>query len=177
MKEYSEATRTVRSELRLQSFLPYILSKLADTISVELSGIYGDEYGLSVPEWRIIANLAQHGTLNARQIVDFAGMEKSKVSRAVKRLTVRGLLTQQRASVDNRAKDLALTGAGETLYRAIVPRVLAWEKTLLEGLEVGEYRDLLYLLEKLGRQLHLLNVAPAQEWGGAEPGDKPWAAA
>ena len=38
MKEYSEATRTVRSELRLQSFLPYILSKLADTISVELSG-------------------------------------------------------------------------------------------------------------------------------------------
>ena len=157
MKDYSEASRVVRSELKLQSFLPYVLSTLADSMSVDLSGIYGDEYGLSVPEWRIIANLAQHGTLNARQIVGFTAMEKSKVSRAVKGLTARGLLTQQRASGDSRAKDLALTGAGEILYRAIVPRVLAWEKTLLEGLEVGEYRDLLYLLEKLGQRLQVLS--------------------
>ncbi len=156
MNEYSKLTAGVRSELKLQSFLPYVLSTLADSISVELSGIYGDEYGLSVPEWRIIANLAQHGTLNARQIVDFTAMEKSKISRAVKGLTARGLLTQQRASVDNRAKDLALTEQGESLYRAIVPEVLSWEKTLLEGLEVGEYRDLLYLLEKLGKRLQAL---------------------
>ena len=78
------------------------------------------------------------------------------MSRAVNNLSGRGLVTQQRASADNRAKDLALTGEGETLYRVIVPKVLAWERELLEGLEVGEYRDLLYLLNKLGRRLKTL---------------------
>ena len=153
MKDHNKVNRVQRSELRLTSFLPYVLTNLAERISTELSGIYVNDYGLSVAEWRVLANLAEYGTLNARQIVDFTTMEKSKVSRAVNNLSARGLMTQQRASVDSRAKDLALTGEGDALYRVIVPRVLAWEKELLEGLEVGEYRDLLYLLDKLDRRL------------------------
>ena len=152
----SAAVSTGRSKLKLESFLPYVLTKLSSSISTGLSGIYVDEYSVSVPEWRIISNLAEHGTLNARQIVEFANMEKSTVSRAVKGLTARGLVTQKQASVDNRAKDLALTRSGEALYRRITPRVLDWEKDLLEGLEVSEYRDLLYLLEKLTKRMQAL---------------------
>lgn len=122
---------------------------MADRISVSLSTIYVDDYGLTIPEWRVIANLAEHRVLNAKQIVEFTGMEKSKVSRAVKSLTARNVLTQQRAQDDNRAKHLALTPEGETLYSDIVPKVLDWENQLLEGLSAGEYRDLLYLLHKL----------------------------
>jgi DNA-binding MarR family transcriptional regulator len=157
MKEAVEMQRGRRNELRLGGFLPYVLANLAQGISVELSGIYGEEFGLSVPEWRVVANLAEHGTLNARQIVEFTAMAKSKVSRAVAGLDQRGLVTQRTASSDSRAKDLALSEAGEALYREIVPKVLAWEETLLEGLEVGEYRDLLYLLEKLGQRLRVLS--------------------
>jgi DNA-binding MarR family transcriptional regulator len=153
VSERGDQSRPLRSELKLASFLPYVLTNLAQGVSVELSGIYGEEFGLSVPEWRVLANLAEHGTLNARQIVDFTAMAKSKVSRAVASLDRRGLLTQQTASSDNRAKDLALSEEGKALYREIVPKVLAWEKNLLEGLEVGEYRDLLYLLEKLEQRL------------------------
>jgi len=156
MNKAGETARTVRDELKLESFLPYVLTRLAQGVSVELSGIYGAEFGLSVPEWRVLANLAEHGTLNARQIVDFTAMAKSKVSRAVQSLDQRGLVTQQRADSDNRAKDLALTTRGAALYRDIVPKVLAWEESLLEGLAVGEYRDLLYLLDKLGNRLQSL---------------------
>ena len=142
-----------RSDLKLGSFLPYVLNILAERISAGLSTIYADEYGLSIPEWRVIANLAEHGTLNARQIVKFTTMEKSMVSRAVNNLSTRGLLSQQRADGDSRAKDLALTKAGNALYRAIVPRVLAWERELLGSLNAAEYRDLLHSLDKLGAQL------------------------
>jgi DNA-binding MarR family transcriptional regulator len=152
-----DAGRASRSELQLQSFLPYVLANLAEGVSAELSGIYGLQYGLSVPEWRVVANLAEHGTLNARQIVGFTSMEKSKVSRAVKSLDQRGLLSQRTASGDSRAKDLALTAEGVALYRKIVPGVLAWEQRLLEGLDVGEYRDLLYLLDKLGKRLRAIS--------------------
>ena len=146
-------TSNGRRDLSLNSFLPYVLNNLAERISAGLSVIYMDEHGLSIPEWRVIANLAEHHTLNARQIIDFTTMEKSKVSRAVNNLSERGLVSQQRAEGDSRAKDLTLTVAGESLYRDIVPKVLAWERELLEGLNTGEYRDLLHTLEKLGVRL------------------------
>ena len=146
-------TSSGRRDLSLNSFLPYVLNNLAERISAGLSTLYMDEHGLSIPEWRVIANLAEHSTLNARQIVDFTTMEKSKVSRAVNNLTGKGLVSQRRAEDDSRAKDLALTAAGESLYRDIVPKVLAWERELLEGLNTGEYRDLLYTLDKLGIRL------------------------
>lgn len=145
-----------RKDLKLSRFLPYVLNNLAERISAGLSTIYADEYGLSIPEWRVIANLAEHGTLNARQIVKFTTMEKSKVSRAVNNLSARKLLSQRRAQGDSRAKDLALTAAGDELYQAIVPRVLAWERELLGSLSAAEYRDLLHSLDKLGAQLKIM---------------------
>ncbi len=142
-----------RSDLRLNRFLPYVINTLAERISAGLSTIYAEEYDLSIPEWRVIANLAEHGTLNARQIVAFTTMEKSMVSRAVNRLSQRGLVSQRRAQDDSRAKDLTLTEEGGTLYRAIVPRVLAWESDLLGSLSAGEYRDLMHTLDKLRAHL------------------------
>jgi DNA-binding MarR family transcriptional regulator len=146
-------TVSARRELRLSSFLPYVLNNLAERVSAGLSRIYADEYQLSIPEWRVLANLAEHHTLNARQIVEFTTMEKSKVSRAVANLCARGLVSQQRAEGDSRAKDLALTRSGKSLYASIVPKVLAWEQELLDELSPGEYRDLMYMLEKLGTRL------------------------
>jgi len=142
-----------RSDLKLSRFLPYVINNLAERISAGLSTLYSDEYGLTIPEWRVIANLAEHNTLNARQIVQFTTLEKSTVSRAVNNLSARGLVSQQRTEGDNRVKDLALTDAGNSLYRAIVPRALAWERELLEDLNAGEYRDLLHSLDKLGVRL------------------------
>ena len=143
-----------RKDLKLDNFLPYVMSNLADSISVELSTIYVQEYGLSNTQWRVLANLAQHKTLTAREIVKFTALEKTKISRAVSGLGERGLLNQSRAEGDNRSKDLSLTEAGRELYQSIVPKVLNWEQELLTCLSSGEYRDLMYLLEKLKLQLH-----------------------
>jgi DNA-binding MarR family transcriptional regulator len=156
-------TATNRTDLKLQAFLPYVLNNLAERVSAGLSNIYVDEYNLSIPEWRVLANLAEHRTLNARQIVEFTTMEKSKVSRAVSNLSERGLVMQRRAEGDNRAKDLSLTDDGLSLYRSIVPRVLDWERGLLAEMTSGEYRDLMYLLEKLRSRLQSMDSPEAAE--------------
>ncbi|MBE9540173.1 MAG: MarR family transcriptional regulator, partial [Proteobacteria bacterium] len=142
-----------RKDLKLNDFLPYVMSNLADNISAELSTIYAQQHGLTTTQWRVLANLAQHRTLTAREIVSFTALEKTKVSRAVSGLTERGLLSQTRTEGDSRSKDLNLTEAGVGLYQAIVPKVLNWERELLDCLSSGEYRDLMYLLEKLKLQL------------------------
>jgi DNA-binding MarR family transcriptional regulator len=90
-------------------------------------------------------------------------MEKSKVSRAVGNLSERGLVMQRRAEGDNRAKDLTLTDDGLSLYRSIVPRVLDWERGLLAEMTSGEYRDLMYLLEKLRSRLQSMDSPEAAE--------------
>lgn len=151
-----QVTEPARRELQLESFLPYLVNNLADRISTGLSRIYADEYGLSIPEWRVLANLAEHGVLNAKQIVSTTGMEKSKVSRAVKNLTERGLIVQRRKEADNRARDLALTAAGLALYGDLVPHALAWEGELLDCLSVSEYRDFMYLLGKLRQRATIM---------------------
>ena len=41
--------------LRLESFVPYRLSVLTNRMSNEIARHYSDRFGLSIPEWRVIA--------------------------------------------------------------------------------------------------------------------------
>ena len=135
--------------LTLENFLPYVMNRMAENISAELSVIYRDKYRLTVAQWRVVANLAQHQSLLAQDIVKFTDMEKSMISRAVNALVDRGLVIGEQAEGDNRAKNLRLTAQGIELYQVIVPDVLAWEKELLSCLSKAEQKNLFSSLEKL----------------------------
>jgi DNA-binding MarR family transcriptional regulator len=74
------ARRAPRS-LELDSFLPYRLVSLSQRISQALSSIYREEFGVSVPEWRILANLAEKGELSPSEIAAQTGRESPAVSR------------------------------------------------------------------------------------------------
>jgi DNA-binding MarR family transcriptional regulator len=137
------------TNLTLDNFLPYVMNRMAENISAQLSVIYRDHYKLTVAQWRVIANLGQHQSLLAQDIVKFTDMEKTKISRAVNTLVDRGLVVGEQAEGDNRAKNLRLTAQGIDLYQAIVPDVQAWEKDLLSCLSKVEQKELLSSLEKL----------------------------
>ena len=137
------------TNLALENFLPYVMNRMADNISAQLSVIYRDHYKLTVAQWRVIANLGQHQILLAQDIVKFTDMEKTKISRAVNTLVDRGLVVGEQAEGDNRAKNLRLTAQGIDLYQAIVPNVQAWEKDLLSCLSKAEQKELFSSLEKL----------------------------
>ncbi|MCZ6831423.1 MAG: MarR family winged helix-turn-helix transcriptional regulator [Gammaproteobacteria bacterium] len=141
------------SYLRLDTFLPSVIRNLAEEITASMSRRYTGDFQLTITEWRIILQLAAKESLTATEIVEITAMEKSKVSRAVSNLEERGLVARTPAEEDHRTKTLTLSPSGQKLYGSIVPRVLDWEKYLLEGLEISEYRDLLYLLNKLRSRL------------------------
>ena len=62
--------------LTLEDFLPYVMNRMAENISAVLSVIYRDKYRLTVAQWRVVANLAQHQSLLAQDIVKLTDMEK-----------------------------------------------------------------------------------------------------
>jgi DNA-binding MarR family transcriptional regulator len=150
-----------RSELHMDSFLPTLIRNLSEGMALNMSRSITGPFRLTMTEWRIMLQLAEHEALSASDIVAYSAMEKSKVSRAIKNLESRDLVTRQAAEGDHRVKQLTMTETGRKRYQALVPRILDWEKEMIEGLEVSEYRDLLYLLDKLNKRLKIMReIAP-----------------
>lgn len=124
--------------LELESFLPYRLYRLADTVSREFSRIYKDRHRLTRPEWRTLSGLGQHGMMTATELGEQSAMHKTKVSRAVAELERRRWLVRTPDESDRRVEHLALTKAGLAAYREMVPLAKAFERELLGRLSEAE---------------------------------------
>ena len=70
-------------DLHLDRFIPYRLSVLTNTVSMIIAGAYEREFGLSIPQWRVIAVLARYPDLSAVEVAERTAMDKVAVSRAV----------------------------------------------------------------------------------------------
>ena len=134
--------------LRLESFLPFRLSVASNAVSERVAGAYRQRFGISIPDWRIIAILGEEAALTQRQIVDRARMDKVTVNRAVRTLVERGLIERSAHGADQRSHRLALTDAGHALYKAVAPQALALEEAIFGGFEPWERAALMRLLER-----------------------------
>ncbi len=76
-------------------------------------------------------------------------MHKTRVSRAIAQLRVRGLIARAASARDGREMQLRLTRAGRRLYAQLVPLVLARERGLMHCMSAAERRGLLRGLERL----------------------------
>lgn len=139
--------------LNLEDFLPYRLVNLATHVSQSLGREYQHEFGITIPEWRVIANLGQREFLTPSALAGHAQMDKAKVSRTIARLVEHGLVARTAHEGDKRAYWLKLTADGLKLYQAIVPKALAWESELLGILNGTEYRDLIATIDRLEAHL------------------------
>ncbi len=135
--------------LTLQQFLPYRFANLAEKISVSLSRVYVDRFGINIAEWRILATLGEFGELQAKQVARHSNMDKVRVSRAVASLTTKELIQRRPCPGDSRAALLHLSAAGRSLYLRLVPQALRWEQALVEPLSEEEQRLLSGVLDRL----------------------------
>ncbi len=139
--------------LDLETFLPYRLANLASKMSEQFAPVYQQQSDLSIPQWRILFNLAQFGQSNAKALCEQAAMDKSTVSRASKALIDKHYVESLIDPADKRASLLALSEQGLGLYQQLAPAALAWEKNLLDVLTQAEYQTLLSCLDKLTSKL------------------------
>lgn len=136
------------SDFDLVRFLPYQLAVVAARISREFAAVYQAEFGLSIPEWRVLAHLSQSGTVSVREIQARVDMDKSKVSRAAARLEEAGLIEKRTHGTDKRLLDMRLTDAGHTLMARIVPIARQYEAAVMAelGPDAAAFREALTLL-------------------------------
>ena len=137
----------------LGRFLPYRMNVLAGRISRQLAAVYGAEFGLTIPEWRILAHLSQlppeAGDVSVREVQARVDMDKAKVTRAAQRLEAAGLISKRANPADRRLVRLALTETGRRRMDVLVPWVQDYETRLLAVLAPEERAAFLAALDKL----------------------------
>ncbi|MBV03979.1 MAG: MarR family transcriptional regulator [Rhodobacteraceae bacterium] len=128
------------SEFILEDFLPYQLSILTNRISRDFSHEYVSRFNLDNAEWRIIAHLSQvNQPISIREIYSKVDLEKSKVSRAVSRLSARAILTKTENLKDRRLVDLKLTKCGKKIIDQMTMIAKDYESEVLAKIEDPEY--------------------------------------
>jgi DNA-binding MarR family transcriptional regulator len=114
----------------LDRFLPYRMSVAAERLSAGLARRYRTQFGIGVPEWRVLVHLAHAGAQSVRDLERRAGLEKSKASRAAARLEAAGYVAKAQNAGDRRLVSLSLTAEGRALMAELLPLALAYQKRL-----------------------------------------------
>jgi DNA-binding MarR family transcriptional regulator len=158
-------TMSVRSkqQLKLEEYLPYRLSVATNTVSKLIASAYEDRFGITIPQWRLIAVLGELGSTTQQGIVHRTVMDKVTVGRAAQALLARRLIKRTPHEGDGRSHHLMLTQDGARLYQEIAPLALRYERKLIEALDQREVRQLkaaLRHLENAARELASTECAP-----------------
>ena len=125
----------VLAEFVLEDFLPYQLAVLANRVSDGFSQLYRQKFGISVPEWRVVAHLSQAEKVSIREVYKQVEMDKSKASRAAARLVEAGYVSKKVNADDRRLVELSLTPKGRAMVREIGPMGQAFQARVLDCLQ------------------------------------------
>jgi len=119
------------SEFVLETFLPYQLAVLSNRMSDGFSRRYRDKFGITVPEWRLVAHLSQAKKVSIREIYKRIEMDKSKASRAAARLVEAGYVMKNVNPGDRRLVELSLTEKGHRMVAEIGPMGIDFQTEVL----------------------------------------------
>lgn len=137
------------SPLQLDRFIPYRLSVLTNTVSMVIAGAYEREFGLNIPQWRVMAVLARYPDLSAIEVAERTAMDKVAVSRALQGLIDAKRVLRAFDKGDRRRSILRLSAAGQAVYTRVAPMALRYEAELLSALSPTDQRTLDRLLTRL----------------------------
>jgi DNA-binding MarR family transcriptional regulator len=113
------------------SFRVSIVAKLLDR---RMARLVGDQFGLAVAEYRVMAQISIWPKSTVRAISERTFVDKAQVSRAVAVLEAQDLITRITPSSDRRSPVFTATRSGRALMNRITPLRRAQERELVNFL-------------------------------------------
>ena len=155
--EYAKVNDYAVNELILEDFLPYRLAILSHTVSGLIARVYDKRFGLTIPEWRVIAIVGRFPGLSAVEVAERTMLDKVAVSRAVTKLIKAGRIEREFADADRRRSILTLSEDGRKVHDEIAPLALEMEQDLLHGLNEEQVSLLNTVIERLLARARLIS--------------------
>ncbi|WP_414954382.1 MarR family winged helix-turn-helix transcriptional regulator [Caballeronia eucalypticola] len=159
----SEDKNFPHSEFRLKDWHNARFVFLGNKLTLALAKMYEAEFDLSQTEWRIIAALAEHAPMSAKDLAEFIAIDIFSITRATSFLVKRGLLTRRVNQQDRRKIELRLSARGCKIYKKIVPVALGVEQAVFGVLSKNESDQLNVILSKLEEHIGTV-LTPDRSW-------------
>ena len=137
--------------MQLNDMLAYKVSMLSSDLSESLAAVY-EPYGLTMPEWRVLATLGNTTSLTSKHIAAATRLDKVKTSRALQQLESKQLISRVTSKNDKRAINISLSEEGVRTYNELTPLVAAWQAGKLENITDDEYHIFLKVINGLSQQ-------------------------
>lgn len=141
---------------QLDTWLPHEFSLVANRFSAVLAGMYSQRFGISVTGWRVIAVLANHAPLSAKELAERTAMNQVGITRAVSELMRVGMVRRRTDAKDRRRVVLRLSDKGVAAYREVIPIAIRMEAELLKGIQPEEVTRLRETMTRLARHAETL---------------------
>ena len=135
--------------LKLDNWIPYQFSYVSNQVSLFLEDLYKSRFGLTVPGWRVMAVLAMHEPLSAKEVAAHTAMDQVQVTRAINHLSSIGMISRRVDAGDRRKVVLRLSQRGGEVYATIAPYARNIEMELLSDLTPDEIATLRALTDKV----------------------------
>lgn len=139
----------MREPKSVADLLSYRLLRLSNTLALFSSRSYRDEFGVTLPEWRVMSVIAAHPSLTARDISRVLATDKGWVGISVTGLWKRGYLTRSADKQDARRTLLSLTEQGRKKHDAILSAARRRQRRLLATLSADAAETLVESLDRL----------------------------
>lgn len=106
-------------------------------------------YGVSIPEWKLLGQLADHGNLKLATLAELLSVEAPLVTALVDKLEKKAFVERANDPQDRRAKVISITPAGKQLVKQAESAVRASMKNLLKGVSLGELKTYMKVLSTI----------------------------
>ena len=142
------------------------LLRLSNTLGLYSSRRYRSQFGVTLPEWRVLSIIALQRTTSARDISLTLATDKAWVGLTVQKLERRDFVRRVPDKRDARRTLVSLTKQGQQVHDAIMLNALRRQKRLLSKLKDDEAQSLIASLDKLqaeaDRMLEELDASDAK---------------
>lgn len=115
----------------IQDSVSFRLNVLTSILNRHAERYLKKQYGIAMPDWRVIAILACGDGMSVRELSATSKMDKAMVSRVVKRLISAGFILSEPDPADGRLLILTINQLGLDLYYKIKPSFIERDERLM----------------------------------------------
>lgn len=141
--------------LDIAHYAPFLLNAVSNAWGRKTSTIYRNQFGLGLVEWRVIAMLNIEPGITASRVCDVIRLDKAAVSRSLKHLLQKGLLSFEQPSNDPRKRLWRLSETGLKTHDELLSVALSCENELVSGVSPEDLDVFLRVMRQM-----LANIDP-----------------
>lgn len=118
------------------------------------ANVYASEE-LNSHEWKIMSVLHHYGPMPATEVRKWSTLDKATISRTVRSLLQKKLVSRQLNETDARSADIELTEVGRETYLRMAGKVVVLQQRLFEDLSADDEQRLFRILDNIEQRLRL----------------------